>query len=151
MPRSAGLLPYRRSGGGIEVFLVHPGGPFWAKKDAGAWTIAKGEVGDGEEALQAARREFLEETGFTPEGRFVALPPVRQKGGKLVLAWAIEADCDPARLRSNTFPMEWPPRSGRMRDFPEVDRGAWFGLAEAREKLLASQLPLLDALERLEL
>ena len=151
MQRSAGLLPYRRNGARLEVFLVHPGGPFWAKKDAGAWTIAKGEIGAGEEALAAARREFLEETGFAPEGEFMALPPVRQKGGKLIMAWAIAAQLDPARLASNDFSMEWPPRSGKMRDFPEVDRGAWMGLAEAREKLLASQLPLLEALEKLDL
>ena len=151
MPRSAGLLPFRRRGGRLEVFLVHPGGPFWARKDAGAWTIAKGEIAEGEEPLAAARREFLEETGFAPEGEFVELPPVRQKAGKLVHAWAIAADCDPARLTSNMFSMEWPPRSGQMRDFPEVDRGQWFGLDEARQKMLPSQLPLLEALEKLDL
>ena len=150
MPRSAGLLPYRRRGGRLEVFLVHPGGPFWAKKDAGAWTVAKGEIGDGEEPLAAARREFLEETGFAPEGEFMALPAVRQKAGKLVMAWAIAADFDPARLTSNTFSMEWPLRSGKMREFPEVDRGEWFSLDEARKKMLPSQLPLLDALEKLD-
>lgn len=151
MPRSAGLLPYRTNGTRLEVFLVHPGGPFWAKKDAGAWTVAKGEIGDGEEPLAAARREFLEETGFAPDGEFVALPPIRQKAGKLVLAWAIAADFDPAGLTSNSFAMEWPPRSGKMRDFPEVDRGGWFGLDAAREKIVPSQLPLLDALEKLAL
>jgi predicted NUDIX family NTP pyrophosphohydrolase len=147
--RSAGLLLYRRRDGRLEVFLVHPGGPFWAKKDAGAWTIPKGEIGPDEDPLAAARREMAEETGFAPEGDFVALPTVRQKAGKLVQAWAIEGDCDPAALRSISFSMEWPPRSGRFADFPEVDRGAWYGLAEAREKLLEAQRPFLDALEAL--
>jgi predicted NUDIX family NTP pyrophosphohydrolase len=140
---------YRKRAGRLEVFLVHPGGPFWAKKDAGAWTIPKGEIGEGEDALDAARRETAEETGFTPEGAFTALPQIRQKAGKIVLAWAVEADCDPAALRSNLFSMEYPPRSGRMAEFPEVDRGAWFTLAEARDKLLEAQRPLLDAVEAL--
>jgi predicted NUDIX family NTP pyrophosphohydrolase len=144
--RSAGLLLYRKRQGRLEVFLVHPGGPFWAKKDAGAWTIPKGEIGPDEDPLAAARRETGEETGFTPEGRFIELPAIRQKAGKLVHAWAIEADCDAARLRSNLFSMEWPPRSGKMAEFPEVDRGSWFDLDEARSKLLESQHPLLDAL-----
>ena len=147
--RSAGLLLYRKRAGNLEVFLVHPGGPFWAKRDAGAWTIPKGEIGTDEAPLAAARRETAEETGFAPDGDFVELPAVRQKAGKLVHAWAIEADCDPAQLRSNSFSMEWPPRSGRMTDFPEVDRGAWFGLAEARERLLEAQHPFLDALRSL--
>ena len=147
--RSAGLLLYRRRGGNPEVFLVHPGGPFWAKKDAGAWTIPKGEIGEGEDELAAARRETAEETGFEPDGEFVALPPIRQKAGKVVVCWAIEADCDPAKLRSNLFSMEWPPRSGRMADFPEVDRGAWFPLAQARGKILEAQIPLLDSLQSL--
>jgi predicted NUDIX family NTP pyrophosphohydrolase len=147
--RSAGLLLYRKRAGALEVFLVHPGGPFWAKKDAGAWTIPKGEIGPDEDPLAAARRETAEETGFTPGGDFIELPAVRQKAGKLVHAWAIEADCDPAQLRSNAFSMEWPPRSGTMAEFPEVDRGAWFGMEEARERLLESQHPLLDALQAL--
>ena len=145
--RSAGLLLYRRRGGVLEAFLVHPGGPFWAKKDAGAWTIPKGEIAEGEEPLDAARRETREETGFEPPGPFMELPPVRQKAGKLVMAWAVEFDCDPAALRSNAFSMEWPPRSGRMAEFPEVDRGGWFGPGEAREKILPSQSPFLDAVE----
>jgi predicted NUDIX family NTP pyrophosphohydrolase len=147
--RSAGLLLYRKRAGNLEVFLVHPGGPFWAKKDAGAWTIPKGEIGADEDPLAAARRETEEETGFMPEGEFIELPAVRQKAGKLVHAWAIEADCDPAQLRSNAFSMQWPPRSGKMAEFPEVDRGAWFGMEEARVRLLESQHPLLDALRAL--
>ena len=147
--RSAGLLLYRKRDGALEVFLVHPGGPFWAKKDAGAWTIPKGEIGENEEALVAARREMAEETGFSPEGRFIELPHIRQKAGKLVIAWAVEGDCDPALLRSNLFEMEWPPRSGRMSSFPEVDRGQWFALSEARERILGAQQPLLDALQAL--
>ena len=145
--RSAGLLLYRRRAGTLEVFLVHPGGPFWAKKDAGAWTIPKGEIDEGEDELAAARRETAEETGFAPEGDFMALPPIRQKAGKVVVAWAIEAECDPSQLRSNLFSMEWPPRSGRMAEFPEIDRGAWFSMDEARGKLLEAQLPLLDSLQ----
>ena len=147
--RSAGILMYRRREGKLQVFLGHPGGPFWAKKDAGAWTIPKGEIGENEGALAAARREMAEETGFSPEGRFIELPHIRQKAGKLVIAWAVEGDCDPAQLRSNLFPMEWPPRSGRTADFPEVDRGEWFSLGKAREKILEAQQPLLDALEGL--
>jgi predicted NUDIX family NTP pyrophosphohydrolase len=147
--RSAGLLLYRKRAGTLEVFLVHPGGPFWTKKDAGAWTIPKGEIGEDEDPLVAARREMAEETGFSPEGRFIELPPVRQKAGKLVLAWAIEGDCDPALLRSNLFEMEFPPRSGRMAEFPEIDRGEWFSLGEGRGRILEAQQPFLDALPAL--
>ena len=147
--RSAGLLLYRKRAGALEVFLVHPGGPFWTKKDAGAWTIPKGEIGEEEDPLVAARREMAEETGFSPEGRFIELPPVRQKAGKLVLAWAVEGDCDPAHLRSNLFEMEFPPRSGRMAEFPEIDRGEWFSLGEARGRILEAQMPFLDALPAL--
>jgi len=147
--RSAGLLLYRKRAGALEVFLVHPGGPFWTKKDAGAWTIPKGEIGEDEDPLVAARREMAEETGFSPEGRFIELPPVRQKAGKLVLAWAVEGDCDPAHLRSNLFEMEFPPRSGRMAEFPEIDRGEWFSLGEARGRILEAQMPFLDALPAL--
>jgi predicted NUDIX family NTP pyrophosphohydrolase len=150
--RSAGLLMYRRQNSGLEVFLVHPGGPFWAKKDLGAWSIPKGEYSDGEDPLKAARREFTEETGFAARGDFLDLGTIRQAGGKLVSVWAIEGDCDPAQLRSNTCMIEWPPRSGRQIEIPEVDRGAWFGIEEAREKILKSQLPvvalLLDRLQR---
>ncbi len=143
---SAGLLMYRRGKGRLEVFLVHPGGPFWAKKDAGAWSIPKGEYAEGEEPLAAAQREFAEETGFAAQGNFVELGGVKQPGGKVVQAWAFEGDCDPAELKSNLFEMEWPPRSGRQASFPEVDRAGWFSMAEAREKILKGQVALLDAL-----
>ncbi|MEW5881000.1 MAG: NUDIX domain-containing protein [Pseudomonadota bacterium] len=148
MPKqSAGLLLYRESRGAIEVLLVHPGGPFWARKDAGAWSIPKGEFDADEEPLAAARREFEEETGQVVTGEFIALQPVRQRSGKIVHAWAVRADFDPARLRSNTFTMEWPPKSGQSREFPEVDRAAWFPLGEARAKIQPGQRPLLDQLE----
>ena len=146
---SAGLLLYRLRQGAHEVFLVHPGGPFWAKKDAGAWSIPKGEAAAGEELLAAARREFREETGLAVAGDFRALAPVRQPSGKVVHAWAIEADCDAAAIRSNTFEMEWPPHSGKKQAFPEVDRAAWLDLATARGKITKGQLGLLDQLERL--
>lgn len=144
--RSAGILLYRRCGGGLEVLLAHPGGPFWKNRDDGAWGIPKGEIGEGEDPWLAARREFLEETGVTPGEEAIELTPVRQKGGKLVHAWAIEGDCDAAAIVSNLFAMEWPPRSGRMAEFPEIDRAAWFGIERARAKILPGQLPLLDEL-----
>ena len=144
---SAGILLYRRRNDALEVFLVHPGGPFWAKKDLGAWSLPKGEIEEGEEPLAAAKREFAEETGFEVEGEFRALAPLRQKSGKTVMAWAVEGDCDPAQLRSSMFEMEWPPRSGKRAEFPEVDRGAWFSLEEARERILAGQAPFLDELQ----
>jgi len=144
--RSAGLILYRRRNDGIEVFLVHPGGPFWAKKDLSSWSIPKGEYAEGEDPLAAAQREFHEETGFSADGSFTALGEVKQSGGKIVRAWAIEGDCDPAQLHSNTFQLEWPPRSGRKIDVPEVDRGAWFSIADARAKLLSGQLGFLDEL-----
>jgi predicted NUDIX family NTP pyrophosphohydrolase len=148
MPRrSAGLLCFRRASGSLEVLLVHPGGPFWAGRDEGAWTIPKGEVLDGETPLEAAVREFREETGHAPDGTFVALDPVRQPGGKLVLAWAFEGDLDPSSISSNTFSIEWPPRSGRHRTYPEVDRAAWFPVSQARTKILSGQAALLDQLE----
>jgi predicted NUDIX family NTP pyrophosphohydrolase len=144
--RSAGLMVYRRRDDGVEVFLVHPGGPFWAKKDDGSWSIPKGEFEEGEESLDVARREFFEETGVEVNGDFVEVGQVKQAGGKVVMAWAVEGDFDPASLRSNAFEMEWPPRSGRMQKFPEVDRGAWFPVDAARGKILKSQEPLLDLL-----
>ncbi len=137
---------FRRSSP-LEVFLVHPGGPFWRKKDLGAWTIPKGEYEPGEEPLAAARREFQEETGFPVEGRFLLLGEITQASGKIVTAWAFEGDCDPARLVSNTCQVEWPPRTGRTMEIPEIDRGAWFAIAEAREKIFPAQRPLLDRLE----
>ena len=150
MPKiSAGLVLYRRRAGGIEIFLVHPGGPFWAKKDAGAWSIPKGEAAPGEDLLARARTEFAEETGFVPAGEFRPLTPIRQAGGKTVHAWAVEGEADSAAIRSNSFTIEWPPRSGQMREFPEVDRAGWFALAAAREKIIAGQIGLLNELERL--
>lgn len=149
MPKqSAGLLLYRRRGEEVEVFLVHPGGPFWAGKEAHAWSIPKGEFAVDENPLQAAKREFAEETGLTLDGTFAALTPLRQPGGKIVHAWAIEGDCDAAAVKSNTFTLEWPPRSGRMQEFPEVDRAAWFALALARQRIHKGQIPLLDAVEK---
>lgn len=130
----------------LEVFLVHPGGPYWAGKDQGAWSVPKGEYAPGDDALAAAQREFLEETGFPVSGPFVPLSQVRQSGGKVISVWAAAGDLDPARLRSNNFVLEWPPKSGKVREFPEVDRGAWFSLAEARIKLIPAQRALLDQL-----
>jgi predicted NUDIX family NTP pyrophosphohydrolase len=144
--RSAGLLMYRRRDRQLEVFLVHPGGPFWAKKDLGAWSVSKGEYADGELPLEAAKREFHEETGFAAHGDFIELGTVQQSGGKVVSAWAFEGDCDPGDLISNRFQIEWPPHSGRMAEFPEVDRGGWFSLGAARERILKSQVPFLDRL-----
>jgi predicted NUDIX family NTP pyrophosphohydrolase len=136
---------YRRHGD-LEVFLVHPGGPHFAKKDLGAWGIPKGEYHDGEQPLQAAVREFQEETGFAASGDFLDLGWIKQKGGKIVAAWAFEGDCDPGKLTSNYCEVEWPPKSGRMIEIPEVDRGAWFSLAEAKERIKPTQIPLLDRL-----
>src|SRR2546428_12407667 len=148
MPRkkTAGLLLYRIRGSAVEVFLVHPGGPFWAKKDLGAWSIPKGEFDDQEDGRDAARREFAEETGFTVSGDLIPLGARRQAGGKTVHAWAVQGDCDPASLISNTFPIEWPPRSGRIQQFPEVDRAGWFDLDSARTKLNPGQVAFLDDL-----
>ena len=148
--RSAGLLMYRRREGELEVFLSHPGGPFWAKKDLGAWSIPKGEYREDEDALKAARREFTEETGFdtsfAADGDFIDLGTIRQAGGKLVSVWAVEGDCDPAKLVSNSCMIEWPPRSGRQMEIPEVDRAAWFGKDEARERILKSQAAVIALL-----
>jgi predicted NUDIX family NTP pyrophosphohydrolase len=147
MPKvSAGLLMYRVRDGELEFLLAHPGGPFWQDRDAGAWTIPKGEIQTGEEPLTAARREFEEEVGFKASGQFIALAPVTQKSGKVVHAWAFEGDCDPAAIKSNLFKMEWPPRSGRFQDCPEVDRAAFFRLTEARRKINPAQVALLEEL-----
>ena len=145
---SAGILIYRYCASTLEVFLVHPGGPFWKNKDLGAWSIPKGEFDKGEDPLDAAKRELQEETGVTVNGSFIALGPVRQPGGKLVYAWALEGNCKAESIKSNLFTMEWPPRSGKRTEFPEVDRAAWFSIKLAREKILKGQLMLLDELER---
>jgi predicted NUDIX family NTP pyrophosphohydrolase len=149
--RSAGLVMFRRLAGDLEVFLVHPGGPLWAKKDRGAWTVPKGEYEPDETPLDAAQREFEEETGFLASGEFLDLGTIRQKSGKLVTAWAFEGDCDPAHLTSNTCEIEWPPRSGRHLEIPEVDRGRWFTLQEARKYIREEQQPFLDNLGALSL
>jgi predicted NUDIX family NTP pyrophosphohydrolase len=143
---SAGLLLFRRTASGVEVLLVHPGGPYWARKDLGAWSIPKGEIEPGEEALAAGRREFEEETGAKVDGEFLPLRPVRLRSGKLIQAWAVQASFDPTHLRSNLFSMEWPPKSGQLREFPEADRAGWFGIDEARLKIHPGQAPLLDDL-----
>ena len=149
MPKkSAGLLLFRRREG-LEVLLVHPGGPLWAKKDEGAWSIPKGEIDADEDPLAAARREFEEELGSPVTGDFVTLAPIRQASGKLVYAWAVEADFDTATFASGTFSMEWPPRSGREQEFPEVDRAEWFTIDEAKRKINKGQVPLLDECEQL--
>lgn len=153
MPRiSAGILLFRRCGGEDgrtpEVLLVHPGGPFWKNKDAGAWSIPKGEVAEGEDLLATARREFEEEIGMAPPDFVVPLGSIKQKGGKVVHAWAAEGECDPSAVKSNTFRMEWPLKSGKWAEFPEVDRAGWFALGAAREKLVPAQAGLVDALER---
>ena len=147
--QSAGILLYRRATDTaiLEVFLVHPGGPFWKNKDAGVWTIPKGEFTNDEPALDAAVREFREETGFTLRGPFQPLSPIRQKGGKRVYAWAAPGDLDPAKLVSNTFELEWPRHSGKSQTYPEVDRGAWFSLPDARRYINPAQIPLLEEVE----
>jgi predicted NUDIX family NTP pyrophosphohydrolase len=146
--KSAGLLLFRRGSATLEVLLVHPGGPFWAKRDEGAWSIPKGGFDDGEDAWAAARREFAEEVGAVPDGEPVPLLPTRQPGGKVVVAFALRGDFDAAAARSNTFTMEWPPRSGRQQEFPEVDRAEWFSIEDARRKISKGQIPLIDQLER---
>lgn len=141
--RSAGLLMYRRQQNEIEVFLVHPGGPYWAKKDQGAWTIPKGEYDNNEEPFAAARREFFEETGFKAHGEFLSLGEVRQKSGKLVTAWAFQGDCDATQLQSNACEIEWPPKSGRRLQIQEIDRGRWFSMNDARRYIRAELEQLL--------
>ena len=146
---SAGLLLYRIRDAAVEVFLVHPGGPYWKNKDEGAWSIPKGEFLSTEDSLVAAKREFFEETGFVVEGELRALKPLRQSSGKMVHAWAVEGDLDPTTIVSNTFEIEWPPRSGRLQSIPEIDRGAWLVLPDARRKILPGQVPLLDELAQM--
>jgi predicted NUDIX family NTP pyrophosphohydrolase len=145
--KSAGILLYRRTQGFLEVLLVHPGGPYWIHKDLGAWSIPKGELEGKEDPLAGARREFQEETGFSPEGPFEPLTPVTQRGGKIVLCWATEGDWDPALFKSNVFTLEWPPRSGRLQEFPEVDRASFFALDEAGKKINPAQARFLAELE----
>ncbi|HET9277681.1 MAG TPA: NUDIX domain-containing protein [Flavitalea sp.] len=146
--QSAGILLYRRKSNRIELLLVHPGGPFWQKKDHGAWTIPKGEFMDNEEALDAAKREFQEETGVALSGNFLELTPVKQKAGKLIYAWALEGDIDTSNILSNFFKIEWPPKSGRFKEFPEVDKAEWFGEEQAKEKINPAQVRLVDELLR---
>ena len=148
MPKlSAGILLFRRYPAGLEVMLAHPGGPFWAKKDLGSWSIPKGLADQGEDLLEAAKREFLEETGIEVAGEFIALGAHKQSGGKTIVAWAREGDFDPALLKSNTFTLEWPPRSGKIVEFPEVDRAAWYSIDEAFVKINKGQKPIIAALE----
>jgi predicted NUDIX family NTP pyrophosphohydrolase len=149
MPKhSAGVLLYRQTHGRLEVLLVHPGGPLWAKKDDGAWTIPKGELDEGEDAQAAARREFEEETGAAVAGELIALDPLRQPSGKVIHAFAAAGEFDPQALRSNTFSIEWPPRSGRLQSFPEIDRAAWLSIAEAQRKIIPGQRPFLQQLQQ---
>jgi predicted NUDIX family NTP pyrophosphohydrolase len=140
---------YRFREGVLEVFLVHPGGPFWAKKDLGSWSLPKGEFAPGEDALAAARREFTEETGFPAEGEFITLTPLKQPSGKIIQAWAFEGDCDPGAVKSNTFTLEWPPRSGNTKNFPEIDRAGWFTPEEAKVKIIKGQMGFLEELEEI--
>jgi predicted NUDIX family NTP pyrophosphohydrolase len=146
--RSAGLMMYRRRLRSLEVFLVHPGGPFFAKKDLGVWTVPKGEYLEGELPLEAAKREFQEETGFPVPETFLDLGSIKQAGGKIVCAWAFEGDCDPGKMISNHCEVEWPPRSGRLIEIAEADRGAWFSIYEAKERIKATQIPLIDRLAK---
>jgi predicted NUDIX family NTP pyrophosphohydrolase len=146
MLKSAGILMYRNSPAGAEYFLVHPGGPFWKNKDTGAWSIPKGEFVDGEDPLKAAQREFEEETGMPVSGKFIELKPVKQKSGKVVYTWGVEGDIDHLIIQSNTFPLEWPPRSGKYIEVPEVDKAGWFSYEEAKEKLIPGQVAILEEL-----
>jgi predicted NUDIX family NTP pyrophosphohydrolase len=146
---STGVLLFRRHSAGVEVMLVHPGGPFWVKKDLGAWSVPKGLANEGEDLLVAAKREFLEETGMAVEGDFLDLGKHKQPSGKTIAAWACEGDFDPAHLKSNTFTLEWPPHSGKMAEFPEVDRAAWYSIDEAFMKINKGQKPIIAGLEAL--
>ena len=146
--KSAGILLYRFKKKNLEIFLAHPGGPFWKNKDAGAWSIPKGEFDDNEEPLDAAIREMKEETGLTLKGNFIELTPVKQKSGKLVYAWALEHNIDPSEIKSNEFEMEWPPKSGKKKSFPEIDKAEWFDLTMAKDKILGAQWPLVEQLRK---
>ena len=147
--KSAGILAYREGVSGLEVFLMHPGGPFWKNKDLGAWSIPKGEIADNEDEKEAAKREFEEETGMKVDADLVPLKPIRQKNGKTVMAWAINQDIDPSKIVSNLFEIEWPPKSGKHQQFPEMDRAEWFSVSDAREKIIAGQAALIDELEEI--
>jgi predicted NUDIX family NTP pyrophosphohydrolase len=147
--KSAGLLMYRRRQGSLEFLLVHPGGPFWAKKDTGSWSIPKGEYSAEEDPFEVAKREFQEETSLKAAGEFIPLTPRKQPSGKVIIAWAFEGDCDPSLIKSNTFSVEWPPRSGRQQEFPEVDRAGWFSLSVAKEKIIKGQSGFLDELTQI--
>jgi predicted NUDIX family NTP pyrophosphohydrolase len=147
--KSAGLLMYRRRQGILEFFLVHPGGPFWSKKDTGSWSIPKGEYASGEDPLEVAKREFQEETSFKATGEFILLTSRKQPSGKIITAWAFEGDCDASAVKSNTFLTEWPPRSGRQQEFPEVDRAGWFSISVAKEKIIKGQIGFLDELTKI--
>jgi predicted NUDIX family NTP pyrophosphohydrolase len=150
MPKkSAGLLMYRRHHGVLEVFLVHPGGPFWVKKDEGSWSIPKGEYTPEEDPLEVAKREFQEETSFNASGEFIPMTPRKQPSGKVITAWVFEGDCDASAVKSNTFLMEWPPHSGRKQEFPEVDRAGWFSISVAKEKIIKGQSGFLDELSQI--
>jgi predicted NUDIX family NTP pyrophosphohydrolase len=147
--KSAGLLLFRRRDNLLEVFLVHPGGPYWANNDLGSWSIAKGEYEEKENALEVAKREFLEETGCAVDGEFIPLGQIKQPSGKIITAWALEGDCDAGSIASNTFSLEWPPKSGRMQEFPEVDRAEWFSIDSAKERILKGQRGFLEKLEKI--
>ena len=147
--KSAGLLMYRRRQGVLEFLLVHPGGPFWSKKDLGSWSIPKGEYTSGEDPLEVAKREFQEETSFKATGEFILLTSRKQPSGKIITAWAFEGDCDASAVKSNTFLTEWPPRSGRQQEFPEVDRAGWFSISVAEEKIIKGQIGFLDELTQI--
>ncbi len=150
MPRkSAGILVYKKFKEEFVVLLVHPGGPFWSKKDLNSWSVPKGEFDEDEEPFDAARREFKEETGFLPDGEFIRLDPVKQAGGKMVHAWAVEGDIDVSNIKSNLFKMEWPPKSGKFKEFPEIDRAEWFPIDVAKTKIIKGQIPILENLERI--
>ena len=140
---SAGILLYRKNNKHLQVFLVHPGGPFFVKKDLGSWSIPKGELSEEEDPLEAAKREFFEETGTLLDGMYIALSPVKQKSGKIVCAWAIEGNIDEKQIKSNLFQIEWPPKSGKLKEYPEIDRGEWFTISDANEKIIPGQAPLL--------
>jgi len=148
--KSAGLLMYRQRNRVLEVLLVHPGGPFWVKKDEGSWSIPKGEYTSEENPLEVAKREFQEETGFTAFGEFIPLTPLKQPSGKVITAWAFEGDCDASAIKSNTFAMEWPPHSGRQQEFPEVDRAVWFSIPVAKQKIVKGQVGFLDELNQIQ-